>query len=264
MALFNFIYKNDAVIQSLSAQIFSGLLQSMETQECGRHKESGQMEGGIPPVVKGNIASEDSNEKTQRTVMLPHDSALHDVLVTLAPRMKNTVAGSCFGDILRLKGNLYIIPSEIETNGIETLFQAFSPQLDMKGIPAKAQPAVRAFIKKALISTQPGSRFFFASEREEFLRGFLQPEGMQECQKALTFKYGIRAIPVELVALFEGGENAGALGLPPQSILGGLHMLAGMANDLYLNGLPASHPVTPVAIFYRLNSTEDLPVQPGE
>ena len=263
MALFNFLYKNESLIQSLYSQIFSGQLQSIETQETGRLKETGDVEGGMPPIVKGNMAREQSNEKTHRTVMLPHDSTVHDVLVSLAPRMKHVVEESDFGDILRTKGNIYIIPSDVEINALDVIFQTYVNDMDMRGLPKQAKPAVEAFLKKVLISTEPGCRFLFFAESGEFLRGFLPPDGMQETQKALIFKHGMRAIPTEIVALFEECKNpTNSITLPPQSILGGLHTMSAMVNELYLKGLPPSYPVTPVVIFYRLNDTEDFPEQP--
>lgn len=257
MGLFNFIYKNDVVINSLYAQIFSGLLQSVEEKETGRTKGSGHVEGSVPPFCKGKFTSEDSNETSQSMVTTPHDSIVFDTLNALKKRMKDSVGGAKFGDILNLKGDLYIIPSDIEKNGIEFLAESFFPELDMQKLPQKARQHVKPFLKKTLISEDKGCRFLFAAEEGSFLRGFLPPEGMQECQKAVTFKYGIRAIPAEIVALYEGEDLQRNI-LPEQSILGGLHVLSGMINNFYLQGLPHSAPVTPVAIFYPLNDTDDL------
>lgn len=257
MGLFNFIYKNGVVINSLYAQIFSGLLQSVEEKETGRTKGSGHVEGSVPPFCKGRFTSEDSNETSQSTVTTPHDIIVFDTLNALNDRMKASVDGAKFGDILKLKGDLYIIPSDIEKNSIEFLAELFFPMLDMKGLPQKARQHVKPFLKKTLISEDKGCRFLFAAEEGTFLRGFLPPEGMQECQKAVIFKYGIRAVPAEIVAVYEGEDLQRNI-LPDQSILGGLHMLSGMINDFYLQGLPPSAPVTPVAIFYRLNDTDDL------
>lgn len=262
MALFNFIYKNNELIQSLYAQIFSGLLQSTETQETAKHREGGIMEGKIPPIVKGNLSSEDANEKTIRMVMDPHDAMLNDVLVTLAPRMKHDLSDVHFGDMIHIKGKLFVIPSAIERNGMDLLFEAFSPQIDLSKIPKNARSNAKSFIKKAIVGDEQGCRFLFSTTDDEIMRGVLNIENLIENQKELTFKYGIQAIPSEIVCLYEGGNEGDILELSQKSILGGLHSLSGMTNQIYLNGLPSSHPVKPIVIFYRINGTENIPPQP--
>ena len=63
MALFNYIYKNDILIQSLYAQIFSGLLECTEIRESAKSSASRSGEVKIPPIVKGNLIDSDTNEK---------------------------------------------------------------------------------------------------------------------------------------------------------------------------------------------------------
>lgn len=262
MALFNYIYKNDILIQSLYAQIFSGLLECTEIRESAKSSASRSREVKIPPIVKGNLIDSDTNEKMKSNKMSPHDAMLSDILITLKPSMKDKLVDARFGDIIHLQGELLIIPSEIEINGIEVIFEAFASQIPLQGIPKQARTSVKNFLKKSFVSTENGVRFLFRVKGGGILRGVLQADNLQESQKALTFKHGFRLIPSEIVAVYEEGDDIENTFLPGTCILGGLHELSGMVNTVYLSGLPPTSPVTPITIFYRLNGTDSLPSMP--
>lgn len=266
MALFNYIYKNKTLIQSLYAQIFSGLLQSVESHEKVAHTGITSAEAGIPTLAKGTLTGNNTEEKTYKSVVSPHDAALYDILVKLSPKMKNTLDGVVFSDMIHLSGDLIIIPKDTEKYGLEALFNTvFKNALSLK-LPKEIRTQVTNFMEKTLISQQEeGMHFFFKVSDGHILRGVLEPTFLEESQMALAFKHGFHPIPTEIVALYEGGvDESTGISLPSESILGGLYELSRQVSTLYLAGLPDTIPVTPITLCYRLNNTEDLPEQAEE
>ncbi len=266
MALFNYIYKNKNLIHSLYAQLFSGLLQSIETNEKVAHTGATTAEVGIPPITKGTFTGNNTEEKIYKSVVSPHDAALYDVLVKLSPKMKTSLENVVFSDVVHLSGNLIIIPRDIEKNGLEVLFKTCIKNFNPTNISKEMKQPLARLIEKTLLSQQEeGLHFFFKVSTGQTLRGILEPAFLEESQLALTFKHGFHPIPTEIVALYEGSvDNNSGLPLPKESILGGLYNLSGYVSNFYLAGLPETTPVTPLTLCYRLNDTEDLPKQVEE
>ena len=266
MALFNYIYKNKTLIQSLYAQIFSGLLQSVESHEKVAHTGITSAEAGIPTLAKGTLTGNNTEEKIYKSVVSPHDAALYDILVKLSPKMKNTLEDVDFSDIVHLSGNLIIIPRDIEKNGLEALYNTCFKNFLPANLSKEVRQQTARFMEKTLLSQQEeGVHFFFKVSTGQILRGVLEPSFLEESQMALTFKHGFHPIPTEIVALYEGSvDNDSGLPLPNESLLGGLYDLSRRMSNLYLAGLPDTIPVTPITLCYRLNNTEDLPEQAEE
>ncbi len=257
MALFNFVYQDEYVINSLYAQIFSGFLHSIENSESAKDRESGTAEGGIPSFVKGTALKESSNEVVRTETIFPHDARLLDIFNILKPCMKAEFSNACFGDILHLTGDLLIIHSEIEKNGVDVLFEMFVKNMSIPDVPKNAQGGMKNFIKKMLIPTDEGIRFFFKEKSGNIVRGVLRPENLHEKQKSLLFKFGVYPIPLQMIALCEHVENTQNF-LPKESITGGLHMLSNKVSDFYLEGLPPTKAVSPIALFYQINDTDNI------
>ena len=254
MALFNYIYKNQSLINSLYAQIFSGLLSSKEDKIAGLNQSKHEMESGIPAQIfkVGSHSSESTEESTTRMVN-PHDVILSDVLNTLKPSMKDNVFSAKIGTLVHLKGNLQIIPSEFENLAIQTCMQVFEKQMS-SGIPGISKKQLSSFLQKALKAPQNGNHFIFNSESGGQLKGILNNCDLMEDPDSIAFKFGANALRTEIVAVVESTENEQVA--DHSSFLGAIQQFADMARQLYSTGINAT-PVTPIAIFYRIEHKPD-------
>jgi len=118
MALLNFLYKDQELADSLYAQIFNGLMHSIE---CGQTKADSQTGSGkfTVGVVGGGIDGTSSSGESHVEKTNPHDVVFIDVLKHLEPSYKTDVATVSPGDVLFTRGELYIIDKEMIRIGFE-------------------------------------------------------------------------------------------------------------------------------------------------
>lgn len=262
MALYNFLYKNQPIIQSLNAQIFSGIIKDVKNIESAKTKSCGNISGKAL-VASVGVGSEDTNEKSRAETIEPHDAMIIDVLKMLENSLKEDLSSSSFGDIICLKGNILIIPKEVENGSVDILFEMFAKEIIAKDqrVPPKIKSQMQTFMKKMMLSDDSDARFLFLSSKGN-LRGVLNPEFLSESTKGIVFKYGTRPIPVTMIALNENAPNNLSDQIPKNSLIAGLFMLSGKAQDLFLQGIEETIPVTPIAIFYDIAC--DLPIATAE
>jgi|GEM_PF-3935733 len=249
MELFNFIYKNQSLVNSLYAQIFSGLLSSQEDKIESSNQSEHKLETGLPAQVfsVGSQSYEHTEESSSRMTN-PHDVILSDVLTALRPSMKTNVFEAKIGTLVHLKGNLQIIPSEFENLAIQTCLQLYEKKLP-DNIPGMGKKQLGNFLQKALKAPQRGNHFIFNSDSGGVLKGILNNSDLMEDPDSIAFKFGSGSLRTEIVAVVESTELDHHA--ESSSFLDAIKQFSDITRQLYSSGLNAI-PVTPITIFYRI------------
>lgn len=264
-----FYYKNDVLIDSLSAQIFAGLLKEVSTSE--KHDESntiksgGSGEAGLSVgVAKGKLdvqvdgASSTTDSDGRNETIIPHDARALDVLATLAPSMKTDLGQAKRGDVIHLQGALFFIPKVLENNSVDAILPIIKNLIgSSRGMDQSKKRAIEAFMGATLKNSTDSSRFIFKSTSGQYLSGFMDSPGFCEDPLALLLKYKSTMIPCEMIAIYEKHENMG-IDIPaqPNDLYSIINQLAIASASTWSQGMPPNHPVTPLAFFQHINMAE--------
>ncbi|GAB1254576.1 hypothetical protein [Desulfovibrio falkowii] len=79
MGLLNFLYKDEALIASLYAQIYRGRLVEIDREESTTDSENGEIKGGMPLLGAKTAWGSGACQRVRETID-PHDAATLDVL----------------------------------------------------------------------------------------------------------------------------------------------------------------------------------------
>lgn len=263
MEMVLFYYKDDALIKSLYAQIFSGYLKQVTTTEGSRESSSLHAEGkgnaeASVPMLKGTVgvlgesatSAETSAQKCD--VIEPHDAAVLDVLEKLKPFMKKDVASAHRGDVVNISGKLYFLPKEFEAPCIEAILPLIKNQAsaEWRDKTKQEREILIKLVRDLFKTSSSNCRFVFTPTNGKSLSGFLKLPNFFEDSLSLFLKYGATPIPCQMVALMEKHENQSPTeDAIPNNIFEVIKTFAAAGAQMWSNGMPDSIPVTPIAFF---------------
>ncbi len=267
MATVLFYYKDRELINSLYAQLFSGLIKEIATIEGESEDTSlgveGKGEATVSALVaKGNLGITTEGNRTVRSsdsrqeTLIPHDAVILDVLEKLGPNAKMNLYEAQRGDIINVKGSLLFFPKELEANSIEPLlpFLERAVTQNLTAMDKKQKKALTDIMKNFLKIGNDTCRFIFKTETEDFLTGYMKRSDFTEDSLSLFFRYKASMIPCQLIGILETHPHqklADDEGAP--SFFQGLLGLQTAAADIWTQGLPDADTVTPITFFLPLN-----------
>jgi hypothetical protein len=258
-----FYYKDTDLINSLYAQLFSGLVREISTVETGDEDNSLAVEGkgdagvstmiakgnfGIKTTARSSLKSSESRHET----LIPHDAVILDVLEKLGPAAKNSVANAKRGNIINIKGSLLFFPKEIEANSIQPMIPFFETLLapQLTSMDKKQKNALLEIVKSFFKTGSDNCRFIFKTESGEFLTGYMKRNDFTQDSLSLFFKYKGSMIPCQLIGILETHANEKMVGDANEvSFFQGLLGIHEASAEIWSSTLPDGDPVTPIAFF---------------
>ena len=276
METVRFLYKDNRLIDSLYAQIFSGLLQGVEISKKDKKGVSGSVEGKGNTEIdlvcisgEGEISAKAERQKefeTSKTdIIVSHDKIVMDVLESLRPSMKTDCGQSGFGDVLSLDGSLFFVPKQLE----ESAFEAFKPiilqRLDKevekqsktgKKADNKDRNSVISYIKRTFLSSGEECRFLFITKANEFCMGSLKVDGFTEEPLSLFSKHLAKTIPCRMVGISEKQGAGQPIQLGQETVFGIIQKLSALNANIWSAGIPEPIAIAPIAVFYKINITD--------
>ncbi len=222
-AIINFLYKDEELASSFSAQIFSGLLKEVqeefEDQERGDYRLKGKL-----PLIGADIRTEELSKSIKREITSPHDLLYLDLLHKLHPYMQYDLSKANFGDIVVVKGDIFFFSSELMQLAMEAFITIIQNDLEQvlglkeefaggkKKKKKEKQIAIHLgdLVRKILDIPQFSSRYVLFTEENQKVSGFIKPNFLTIPHSAITLNFGDKPIPnVILVGIYETTENSG-------------------------------------------------------
>ncbi|MHC1792105.1 DUF6414 family protein [Solidesulfovibrio sp.] len=259
MALLNFLYKDIELANSLYAQMFSGLMQSIERLDKSEdaHSLSGKISCGIANSGADCRTTTGTNI-TEKTV--PHDVIFIDVLKRLEPDYKTNITESVPGDVLICKGSLYIIDNELIKLSFETVgLKVIENHPTIKANKALGK-SITACMKKMIEYPNNDSKYILISESGEHVTGIAKNDFMSDQVVHLMVKFG--PFPIEsayLVGIVEDGPAKSASSAANPFPSGNTDQIALEVARMFFSASGrsvGSMSVKPLAIFQKINVTE--------
>ncbi|MBD5557630.1 MAG: hypothetical protein HDQ92_03495 [Desulfovibrio sp.] len=268
MATVLFYYKDRELINSLYAQLFSGLIKEIATTEAGSEDNSldvaGKGEATVSALVaKGEFGITTKGNSTVRAsrgrqeTMIPHDTVILDVLEKLGPAAKTNLSEAERGDIINVKGSLLFFPKELEATSLEPLLPFLEGAIaqNLKTMERKQKNALTGIMKNFLKTGSDNCRFIFKTETENFLTGYMKRSDFTEDSLSLFFRYKASMIPCQLIGIMESHPSEK---LPEEtevpSLFQGLVGMQTAAAEIWSQGLPDADTITPITFFLPLKT----------
>lgn len=216
-ALISFLYKDEDLARSLSAQLFSGLLKEVQEEFEGQDSENYRVKVKIP-LVHTDLEGSELSKSTKREILTPHDVLYLELLTKLDPYIKRDLLHANFGDLVAVKGNIFFFSPELMRLAIESFVAIIQHDLEQllgleedfssKGKKKKKEKREIArlseLIRKILDIPHASSRYVMFTEDGKRISGFIKPDFLTVPYKALFLNYGANPIPnVILVGVYE-------------------------------------------------------------
>lgn len=267
MEIARFFYKDLELAKSFRAQLLSGVIESVTTLLASDVSVSTEAKGSacgkleVPFVAnaeasgEANMGCEKSSHKSRAETISPHDLTILDVIASLRQDMKLSIDDAEFGDVVYVKGLLYIFPVQLETVCMEA---AMSASLDavVRGaaMPKQMKEGMKKFIVNSVKTPRDDPRFVFTCDNDnQICSGFLKDEGLTESQLSIFYKHGAAPIPVHMIAVSE--KNPRRDGFQTENtFFGQMFNLSTQVQKLWEQGMPPSTPVTPLCIFHPIKT----------
>jgi hypothetical protein len=262
MALLHFLYKDEALIASLYAQIFRGRLVRINHGQTETQSDDAEV-GGNVKIVSGKAQWGNSFEESQHEIIDPHDAATLDVLNHL--EQFSVAEQDCKkGDVLLLSGGLCLVPHEHRKLLLELGFEANKAEFnkilsDTIKVP-KFRNAIIDLAKKSCIGEPNDIRFFFRSVSGKWYWGTLQKEFISPNMLTLQIAYGLDLLPVNMVALHLGGSFNTPEAVPthPTGFAQGIHHMTSLTNAMLAGeGVSFTSALAPLALMQEINATDE-------
>jgi len=206
MGLLNFLYKDEALIASLFAQIFRGKLVSIDKEESSANLENGEVKGGMALISARTSWGASGGQRIKESID-PHDAATLDVLKHLegfAVSENEATPNS----IVMLSGRIALMNYAQRSCLVENGFESNIKQLTKAiGLPQKQANRLYELTKKGCIGKQEETRFFIKSSCGNWYWGSTIEKNFSPCFDVLQIGYGTQLVPVNMVAIFLGGET---------------------------------------------------------
>ena len=254
--LFDVLYADKEKIDSLYAQLFSGLLQAMRRAETSAQGDSGEFNATVGFVSGGRGRRDDVSNQTEED-FLPHDITLIDTLSRLKELgyIHNSLKGVRHGSIFTCECRFSIFDSTVITNFMsnippEIMTSAMSGNEKQK----RSQVNTMKKLSEMFFKTFTTGINFRARSTDGFqVWGSLKSESLRESSTSLVLKHGtdihgswfmsgiIDALP---------GGNAG-IGVDWGDTINAFKEIAAPLQDFF-GKQKEEIGVTPIAIFRKI------------
>lgn len=256
MGLLNFLYKDESLIASLYAQIFSGRLVAIDKEESSANSENSEFKGGLS--LLGGKASWGSNGGRRiKESIDPHDAATLDVLTHLQD-YEITENEATPNSIVTISGRIALMDYAQRSCVIESGFESNIRQLTRSmGLPPKQANRLYELAKKGCIGKQEETRFFIKSSSGNWYWGSTIEKNFSPHFDVLQIGYGPKLVPVNMVAILLGGatpdvDETGGEGAP---FVRALQNMVSLTNaNLIGDGIQFKSALLPIAIILPINA----------
>lgn len=258
MALLNFLYKDQELANSLYAQIFNGLMHSVE---CGQTKADSQTGKGkfTVGVFGGGVDGTSSSGESHIERTNPHDVVFIDVLKRLEPDYKTDIAAASPGDILFSRGDLYIIDKEMIRMGFEMAGKKAIENLAEARKNHQIGKMLTTHVKNIIDYQKDDSNYIILPGGGGQITGVVKNKAMSDSVSSYAMKFGPFPVrPVCVVGIVEDGPakpadsavNPFSSGNMNQAALQVARMIFAAAGRQ-----PGAVSVKPLALFTLLNTS---------
>lgn len=256
MGLLNFLYKDEALVASLYAQIFRGKLVSIDKEESSTNSENSEFKGGMPLLGGSASWGSGGGQRIKETVD-PHDAATLDVLKHLEGYAVSENEAT-LNSIVMLSGRIALMNYAQRSCLVESSFESNIKQLTKSmGLPPKQANRLYELAKKGCTGKQEETRFFIKSSYGNWYWGSTVEKNFSPHFDVLQIGYGPQLVPVNMVAVFLGGEtpspdNTGGEGAPFSRAL--QNMISLTNATLIGDGIHFKSALLPIAIVQPINA----------
>jgi len=263
MALYNFLYKDEALIASLYAQIFQGRLLQINHSESDTNSRDSEL-GIDVKIISANANTSDTSVTQRHEVVDPHDAATIDVLNHLQKSSKQCKDASP-KDVVFISGGMFIAPYEFRKTLIEYAFDAnnnlYDKALAENIKDKKHRTAMISLAKKSCIGSEDEVRFFIQdATSSQWYWGSLQQKLIISTLLTLQMAYGSGLIPVNMVALclsigdVEDESDNSSFARP-------LHYMTSSTNKTLAGEAELQGALAPLVIMQQINTEELSPTE---
>ncbi len=216
-ALISFLYKDEELARSFSAQLFSGLLKEVQEEFEDQDSKNYKIEAKIP-LMRGDLETAELSKSIKREVLTPHDVLYLELLTKLNPYIKYDLSQANFGDLVSVKGDIFFFSPELMRLAIESFVAIIQHDLEQvlgleedflsknkkKKKERKEMVRLGELIRKILDIPQASFRYVMFTKDDVRVSGFIKPNFLTIPYNAVVFNYGANPIPnVVLVGIYE-------------------------------------------------------------
>lgn len=209
--------------------------------------------------MEGIIKHENQISSSNKESLDPHDNILIDVIKALEPSTHYNLNGVQTGDLVLIRGSLYILDKQILIAGLD--IGKFADEMEQQGkkLGKRDKTKIAPFeIMKRIIDASPGdARFILLTEDEKEVTGSLKTQYMLETAASMCAKYRggpilscfvhgiIESLPVDESDMAANPFPPGSIDFPAIETLKVLGSLFGRR--------PYAYALRPVSISYGVN-----------
>jgi hypothetical protein len=251
-ALYDFLYRDSSRIASYYAQIFTGLLTTLEETESERDTTDKGAKLNLQ-LASGDVKSGQENMRSQKRIIDPHDVLTTDVLSSLrsAGKFSEDVLGAPQGALIVAQGTLVLVDRGMLQLAVVALEAEASNK--MKTAKTPAQRAEAQVLKQQIIpflsKIDLPSGFVLQTTEGLDIAGTLKDDGMEEPISTYYFKHGAAGLSsVYLIGIKETATYSFAL--PSEQIIGAGQVAAEALRNMMFP--PGAVMVTPIALFREI------------
>ena len=251
MALLNFLYKNESILSSLTAQIFHGKTikidtekKSVDTSNCGMKVDLKLLSGSIG-------ASKGGEERFVETID-PHDEAILNTLTYLQQYCVDEEEVD-ENKLVFLSGKIVFIPFEQRKFIIDVGFEQIKRK-NPTNLPKNKREKFFELSKNACLGSQDESTFYFKSKGGRVYWGSLERRALASFVNSLQISYGINPIPVLLFAKCAGKYNTENNSTEDLNLSQRMQHMACLANKIVCGDIDIDYTLIPLAIMQPIDA----------
>lgn len=252
MALLNFLYKNENILNSLTAQIFHGKTikidtekKSVDTSNCGMKVDLKLLSGSIG-------ASKGGEERFVETID-PHDEA---ILNTLTYLQQYCVDEKEIDEkkLVFLSGKIAFVSIDYRRVIMDIAFEQIKKSNVIK-LPGKQANQLYSLAKNTCIGSEEESYFYFKSSNNIWYWGSAIEKMISPFVNSLRISNGGNLIPVILFAVCTGRyEESANYDENSLMIVRSTQKTACQATRLICGDIKISHTLLPLAIMQSIDA----------
>lgn len=250
-ALYDFLYRDSSRIASYYAQIFTGLLTTLEETESERDTKDKGAKLNLQ-LASGDVKSGQENTRSQKRVIDPHDLLTTDVLSSLRSggRFNEDIVGAPHGTLVLAQGTLVLVDRSMLQLAVVILEAEAANKMRAAKTPAqRAEAQTLKQIIPFMSKIDLPSGFVLRISDGLDIAGTLKDSGMEEPISTYYFKHGTAGLSsVYLVGIKETPNYSFVL--PSQQIMGASQAAAEALRNMMFP--PGSTMVTPIALFREI------------
>lgn len=257
MGLLNFLYKDEALIASLYAQIYRGRLVEIDREESTTDSENGEIKGGIPLLGAKTAWGSGACQRVRETID-PHDAATLDVLKHLEA-FAVSEEEALPNKVVLLSGRLALMSHSQRSCIIDMLFESHIKNIkNAMGLPQKQANRLYDLSKKGCAGKSEEVRLFFQSSSGAWYWGSAVESNFSPHMDALQISYGVDLVPVNIFAIYLGSScDKYEIDKDGAQFSRALQSMTAMANNaLAGEDVSLKSAITPLAIIQPIDAEE--------